>query len=185
MALCFICGGSGSQTCPVCNGRKGMYRPIRDGGLEFTPCANCGGRGHARCRTCQGTGQVPDPVPPPPPPPPPLTDPPSAVHPLAGRWAIQGGEWLIEPLSPPLYKVTETSALGSVQGLAMPGSEGQHPPSDTPYAANSPVIVTLKNPMVGDLIYSLTFDGAHTLHGSGQIKALGMNVGNIVVTRIG
>jgi hypothetical protein len=67
----------------------------------------------------------------------------------------------------------------------MPGPEGQHPPRENSYTENSLVLVVLKNPIVGDISYLLTYDGAHALRGSGRVKALGTVVGNIVVTRIG
>lgn len=50
---CSCCGGSGTITCPSCNGTGKQWA----GWGKETTCDECGGSGEVTCSACNGSGE--------------------------------------------------------------------------------------------------------------------------------
>lgn len=56
---CSDCDGTGSVTCPICDGARGRWVTI-GGERHWDPCTNCYGKGSVRCPNLddKGDGKV-------------------------------------------------------------------------------------------------------------------------------
>jgi hypothetical protein len=151
-------------TCPSCNGKKGIWRPNHQGGLDFFPCGPCGGNGWVNVPDppIGKTGPGPDSqLRRPPPWVPPLRDP---AFPLVGRWLIEGGCLDIFPPTGGGFPVKEWGEIIGQSG------EGQA------YGEGNQVKIELTGGPGGRRVYSLTFVSDRSMTGTSSMWGLGIPI---------
>jgi hypothetical protein len=142
---CYTCFGSGSVTCPTCNGQGSYWRPVGTRN-EWFPCSQCGGKRTATCPTCGGRGAVPDQGPRITSTPQPTLAPDPALLQLEGRWKALGARYEFVKQNNG-YHVTQFNILG------MKIAEGEAE------ASGSVLTVTVRNRFTGSVTTDLQLSG--------------------------